>query len=130
MKTLFALILGLCISFAASAQVLTMTHNGDTVVNAATKNLDLTLSGSFANVAIQVVVLKISGTVAGTVTLQASLDGTTFINIGADVLTNSNQTTNTHFWNVAPSPYLYYRLACVGSGTMSASVRGYVLGRK
>lgn len=131
MKKLFAFFL-LSALFAVSfsfAQVKPMIHNGDTVVNTGSKLLDLTLGGSFTNVAVQLVATKISGTVAGTAKLYGSLNGTDYVVISTDTLALANQTKNTFIWNVAPSKYQYYRISTVGVGTMSATVNGYVLGR-
>ena len=84
-----------------------------------------TITGSYTNVAFQVVATKISGTVAGTAILQASLDGTNYHSVGVDTLTLTNVATNAHLWSAAPNKYKYWRVKVTGSGTMSASVNGY-----
>lgn len=134
MKKLFSLLLlgfGLFIaSQTVEAQVVTMDNSTDTVTNAGTVNLDATIKAYNPVVSFQVVATKISGTVAGTAILQASIDGTNYVSIGEDTLTLSNTTTNTHLWVIEPSPYLYYRIKVTGSGTMSARTSGYALPRK
>lgn len=134
MKNLFILFVLSFGLFAASqtveAQVVTMTNSTDTVTNTGTVNLDATIKSPQTVVSFQVVATKISGTVAGTAILQASIDGTNYVSIGDDTLTLTNVTTNTHLWKIEPSPYLYYRVKVTGSGTMSASVSGYALPRK
>lgn len=107
----------------------TMTNSGDTVVNTATVNLDVTLKGK-GDLGFQVVATKISGTVGGTAILQGSLDGTNYVTISTDTLTLTDVATNSAVWKVSASTYLYYRIAVTGSGTMSASVVGYALRRE
>lgn len=102
----------------------------DTIVNTGTETATLKLADSWNNVAVQVIVTKLSGTVGGTVTLMGSLDGTNYVSASTDTLTPTNVTTNTFIWNVTPSKYLYYRIKYVGTGTMAATMAGYVLPRK
>jgi len=102
----------------------------DTTVNAATSYVGLSLSNYYNTVSFQAVVTKISGTVAGTVTLQGSNDGTNYVTVSssyatATTLSCTDQTTNTKMFVVTGSPYKYYRLSYTGSGTMSATIKGY-----
>jgi hypothetical protein len=81
------------------------------------------------------VVTKISGTVAGTVTLQGSLDGINYSTVNSNYVTASsysptNVATSTFRFIVTGSPYRFYRLSYTGAGTMSASHRGFVLPNK
>jgi hypothetical protein len=107
----------------------------DTTDNTATSYITLPISQWYNTIAIQSVVTKISGTVAGTVTLQGSLDGTNYNTVSSSYATvtsyvPTNVTTNTKMFVVTGSPYRYYRLSYTGAGTMSASHRGYVLPNK
>lgn len=114
------------------AQAVQMTGS-DTVVNAATVNLDLKTNNAYNNVSFQLVTTKLTGTVAGTAKLQASNDGTNWLTIntaGADTATITNVAAFSYFWNEAPNHYLYYRLNIVGSGTSTYIVRAYVMPRK
>lgn len=104
----------------------------DTTVNTGTAYLTVATTAANRNVAaIQVVVTKISGTVAGTITLQGSLDGTNFFAL-TDSTTSPTITTKTatdvasqtFAWLVNHSPWVYYRISYTGSGTMSASFIG------
>lgn len=104
----------------------------DTTINTATSYVSLPVTNWYNTVSIQSVVTKISGTVAGTVTLQGSLDGTNFNTVDPNYATvtsyvPTNVSTNTKVFVVTGSPYRYYRLSYTGTGTMSASHRGYVL---
>lgn len=103
--------------------------NSDTVTNTGVAYLTtaVAITGP-GTVGIQVTVTEISGTTAGTITLQGSIDGTNFAaltdttavpNIGtkspADVTT-----AQPFLWWLAQNPYRYYRVSYTGAGTMSA----------
>lgn len=103
-----------------------------TTTNTSASTLSLSVSNWYNTVTIQSVVTKISGTVAGTVTLQGSIDGTNYVTVNssyADVTSYSptDVATSSKLFVVTGSPYRYYRLSYTGAGTMSASHRGYVL---
>lgn len=96
----------------------------DTATNTGTAYVELAITKTWSKISVQAVVTKISGTVAGNVLLQASLDGVNYKDISTDTLSNSDQTTNTKIWIVEGSPYAYYRLLLTGSGTMAATIKG------
>lgn len=106
-----------------------------TTTNTGTSYLSLPLSLWYNTVTIQSVVTKVSGTVAGTVTLQGSIDGTNYVIVSssyADVTSYSptDVATSSKLFVVTGSPYKYYRLSYAGAGTMVATHRGYVLPNK
>lgn len=72
----------------------------------------------------QVVVTKISGTVAGTLVLQGSMDGTNWTTIGSGA--SVTDASNTYSFNSTVKWY-YYRISWTGTGTMSASWKSYFL---
>lgn len=134
-------ILSLCFIFAfaneSKAQTQSMTATTYTVIDTGTINLGLKLNESWDIVTVQYKGVKVSGTVAGTATLQGSVDGTNFSTIDArmfrdslNAYTNTNVATNTKIFVLNKSPYLYYRVAVVGSGTMNLVVSAIVLPRK
>lgn len=107
----------------------------DTCTNSATTYVGLPVLNWYQTVSIQVVVTKISGTVAGTVTVQGSVDGTNYVTVSssfstAQTLSPSNQATNTKLFTITGSPYKYYRLSYTGTGTMSATIKGYLLANR
>lgn len=107
----------------------------DTTTDTGTSYVELGVQNWYNTVTIQSVVTKISGTVAGTVTLQGSVDGTNYVTVSssyADVTSYSptNVATSSKLFVVTGSPYRYYRLSYTGAGTMSASHKGYVLPNK
>ncbi len=104
----------------------------DTVTNSATGYVSLRVQSSYNTVAIQAVVTRLTGTAGGTVTLQGSNDGTNYVTVSASysdfqTLSVSNAVTNTKIFIVTGSPYAYYRLSHTGTGTMSTTIRGYLM---
>lgn len=121
--------------------------NSDTVVNSATNTLLIAVQQGYESVSIQAVVTKISGTAGGTVTLQGSNNGINYVTVstgylenvatgtpyttgGGATLTVLNQTTTSKLFTLIGSPYKYYRLSYTGTGTMSCSLKGYLLANK
>lgn len=100
----------------------------DTLTNTTANTLTVSLSSKYTNIAVQPVLTKISGTIASTITVQGSLDGTNYVNITntGDTLMATDQTTNTKVMLIDNPAYTYIRLSGVGTGTMSASLKGYV----
>jgi hypothetical protein len=121
------------VNVQAQATVYTMTHSGDTVTNTGTKTVDLEVKNFYQTVSLQLKITKISGTVAGTVTLQGSEDGSNYVTIdsgvtatSAETFTATNVATQTTIFIVNGSPYRHYRMSYTGSGTMAARIYGYV----
>ena len=70
------------LSFGLNAQIVsTMIKSAVTLTNAATVTATLQTQSVCENVSIQAVVTKSTGTVAGTVTVQGSLDGVNYVSI-------------------------------------------------
>lgn len=77
---------------------------------------------------------KQSGTVAGTVTLQGSLDGTNFFTltggtagVQTGAFTATNVASQTTAWTVNANYCKYYRVTWTGTGTMAATQAAKVL---
>ena len=119
----------------------------DTATNSGTSYVQTRVRGWYNTISIQAVATKISGTAAGTLTLQGSLDGTNFVTVpinylfdvtgqepykvdGTATLTVLNQTTTTKIFTIIGSPFQYYRLSHTGTGTMAVRLRGYMLTNK
>jgi alkyl hydroperoxide reductase subunit AhpF len=128
MKKIFSILLvaALCFAFTtvsntAHAQVYkTRTlAAGDTASNATTIYLTKAAIED-GIVCIQAKVTKISGTVAGTVWLQGSVDGTNFETISTDTLALANQTTNFKTWPLTGTKYYSYRIKVTTSGTQAS----------
>lgn len=96
---------------------------GDTVVNTATVNKQFRTTAAMSAAGVQIVITKISGTVAGTTKLQGSLNGTNWEDIGS-AFTHTDVASQAKLFTVTGGvPYTYLRTTSTGSGTMSASVR-------
>jgi hypothetical protein len=111
----------------------------DTVTNTASVKKYVIAKLSNRTVAIQAVATKISGTMGGTAFPIASNDGVNFKSIAAvgDTVTwTSSASAQTYLWTFPKvnstttyAPYLYYGVQFTGTGTMSASFKGSVVGR-
>lgn len=139
-KIIFAIAICIASFTASQAQIesaFTMTGNGDTITNTGTKTNTLKVKTSANVVGIHTVITKISGTVAGTVTLQGSNDGTTYLTVDTTLavskkvtFTATNTATQGVYFTIKDSPYLYLRISYTGSGTMAASMRSYLVPRQ
>lgn len=117
----------------------------DTVTNTGVNTLLIKVNNWYKTVSIQAIVHKVSGTAAGTVTLQGSNDGLNFVTVNTLYLTTlvpyfttgaaatlscSNVTDQSSIFTLIGSPYEYYRLSYTGSGTMVCTLKGVVLPSK
>lgn len=71
--------------------------------------------------------VKTSGTVAGTIYLSATVEGTTWDRI--DSLTRANSNNHKVFTIPSPNIYAKYRLEWIQSGTSVSTFKGYLLKR-
>jgi hypothetical protein len=111
----------------------------DTVTNTGSKYMTLPLStpvtGPKQTVTISAVATLISGTGAGTVILQGSIDGVNYSTIAASQLqgaqtatfTLTNVSSQVYHWVVLGAPFPYYRINLTGSGTEVISIAGKLL---
>lgn len=121
-KFIFSLLVfSLAFVTAGTSQALRFTGS-DTVVNSATVNIDLKVLGAYNSGAFQVVVTKVSGTVAGNAIFQGSVDGINYVNI--DTLATTNVATQTKIFTDLPVKYPFYRVSYTGTGTMAAIISG------
>lgn len=107
----------------------------DTVTNTGTNYLgNLTLiPGGRSSVSVVVTVTKVSGTVAGTLTLQGSYDGTVFFALNAAESQTALATktaadaSGVYHWWLKANPFPYYRVSWTGAGTMVAYQSAVIL---
>lgn len=106
------------------------TNTFDSVTNTGTAYLSTTaqLKSGVTSLAIQVVATKLSGTVAGTISLLGSVDGVNFkaatvaeASTAIPTWTATDVASQTFIWRLAASPYTYYRVSWTGTGTMLAT---------
>ena len=132
MKNFLCFALFALIAFSVSAQNATPMPivAGDTINNTGTVTKTLPkLTGGYSGAMLQINLTKISGTGAGTVQLQASLDNTNWINVGSAFTITNVSTQSAQFTVTSPVPS-YLRLLCTGSGTESVATQTYYLLRK
>lgn len=113
---LFALVIGFTVAHAQNVVVLPLTA-GDTVTNTGTASKVIGLTAGYQGIVIQVKVTEISGTSAGTVKVQGSLDGTNYSDIGSAYTVTDVAAQYTMFYISGPLPR-YVRVLQTGSGTM------------
>jgi hypothetical protein len=99
---------------------------GDTVVDAGSvTQKSFSVTGSYSAAAVQIVLTKISGTVAGTTKIQGSLNGTNWEDIGT-AFTNTDVASQAKLFTITGGvPYTSIRVNSTGSGTMKALLTVY-----
>ena len=110
----------------------------DTVTNTATIYLTspALVAAPATSTTIWIAVTKISGTVGGTITLQGSLNGTTYKALNTvDTQTalatiTATDASNTYHYRIDGSPFPYYRVSWTGTGTMAASFTAQIFRAK
>lgn len=116
---LLVAVIGFMIQSHAQSAVLIPLAAGDTVTNSGTASKVIRLTAGYAGIAIQAKATEISGTSAGTIKVQGSLDGTNFTDIGSAYTVTDVASQSTMFYVSAPVP-VYVRVLQTGSGTMSS----------
>jgi len=98
----------------------------DTLVSADTANMAFNSIGSHLK-AVQVAAYKISGTVAGSVYMQGTVDGINWVSV-TDTLTLTNVATSTKTWTFTATYYNSYRARFISS-TGTAAVTAALIRR-
>lgn len=141
------LILAFCLMFAVglTAQVTgpvllpgignfksTPTHAvTDTITNAVTKYQYGIINDRNQHVTVQSTYTKLSGTAAATATLEGSINGVQYNTVpDTSSYTVTDTTTQSNVWVVAPSPFKFYRVKVVPTGTQSVKIVSDVLVRR
>ena len=123
---IFAVLVAVATSgFAQTNQRLTFLQPtgaaSDTVTNTGTITLTRAFKGGARAIGVQVAVTKTSGTVAGSIIMQGSIDGTNYYDISTQTATNTTG-TKTYIFGVKGEDAYYsnYRISWTGIGTMVA----------
>ena len=141
MKKFLLILAVLIVGMTASAQTFNQATvwTVDTLTNTETAYLTLPkVTRSVESMSGLVLAENITGTSAGTILLQGSLDGTTYVtltDVTGHVSIAVNDTTTiadnaTFGWNVWEPAFLYYRMALVQTGTSTTEYTGYYLIKK
>jgi len=115
------------VTFGQSASVMPLTA-GDTLTNADTLYKVIKVTAGYSALGIQPIINKISGTVAGNVILQVSLNGVDYVN--TDTLALTNVAKQGTFWSKVTTPGVFYRLQFITAGTQSYVPTIYYVPRK
>jgi len=142
MKNIFSLLILLMVVTIAPAQTFRITNGvgnfksavehavTDTITNATTKYQYAIIDGYQDTIVVQPTFTKISGTGAATVKLQGSVNGVSYNDVGSpSSYTVTDTATQSTAIIVTGSPYKYYRLSIVPTGTQSVKVVTPVLVR-
>jgi hypothetical protein len=100
----------------------------DTITNSTAEYQYGKVVGTNQAITVSVLLTKGTGTPAGTLYFQGSLDGTVWKTISSDALTNT--TTQELVYNQDPVYYTYYRVYVAASGTQSTYLNTKVLVKK
>jgi hypothetical protein len=132
MKKIVALLCFSLFAFTGLTKAQTvMSPALDTITNTDTSYLALRINGAQPILTFQLDVTKLTGTTAGTATVQASLTGTSasYNDIkGSDTLTLTNA-SRSYQWVQPGSKFLYYRIRVLSTGTHTDQVKGFALFR-
>lgn len=110
-------------AFTVSAQQYTLTQTPTSITAGITGDATITRAGYAEIITFQTVITKTSGTVAGTATLQGSIDGTNWITVpGTTVYTITDVATQSAGWVVSPSSFATYRIRFVNTTGVFAPV--------
>ncbi len=106
----------------------------ETVTNAGTAFLQVARFGVRGQTAVQATVTKTSGTLAGTMTLQGSLDGVNYkamtvadASTAIPTYTVTDVASQTYIWRLNGNPYPFYRVSWTGTGTMIGTFTAVIL---
>lgn len=104
----------------------------DTVTNAGTAYVGRAFSGSATAIGVQVAITKVSGTVAGTITFQGSIDGTNYHTIGSTQSLTDTAGTKYYIFVLdgGSAPYTHYRASVAGGTTCVYYLAGTLIGKK
>ena len=119
------------ITYTAVGQALSSVGHAatDTVTNTTVKYQYAIANGSNIHITFQSLFTKVSGTAAGSIALQGSLDGTNYSTLGS-AYTITDVSSQVATFTVIPSTYIYYRIVVTPSGTQSSRINTKVLVRK
>ena len=102
----------------------------DTLTNTDTTYYNVVIKGAKTNITFQVDVLKLTGTVAGTIKVFGSANGTTYETAVATTATTITDASVNYVVSFTNNKYQKYQVQVIGSGTNTMSNRLYVLYRQ
>ncbi len=109
------------IATSASAQIYS-TKGKDTSTNVDTTYITYTSINSGVK-GLQAAVTKVSGTPAGTILYQGTIDGANWVDATTDTFKLTNVALQTHVWAVSRTTYISYRAKIITSGTQVSVIQ-------
>lgn len=120
------------VAFASSAQIGSVkTTTSKTLVDAATVTSDvISVTGQYNALTIQTVYTQVGGTTSGTATVQASVDGTSYVTLtdvaglvkGWPAVTAAVANGYVYDVVIQDVPFKFYKVVTVGAGTQTTTV--------
>lgn len=101
----------------------------DTATNAVEKSQSVQILGFWNTVSVQVFLRKLTGTPAGKVYYEGSLNGAANTWDKADSITVYNIANQTKIFNTTPSKYVFYRIRFAGTGTQTTEFYSIAVAR-
>lgn len=71
--------------------------------------------------------VNVSGTATVTAAIQVSNDNTTFYNYGSSITLNNAGTVSPYAWSLPDTPFKYYRVKLISSGTGVTNLTGHII---
>lgn len=125
-KLILLLSISMLLTVFASAQSFRGKIADSTHTNALTSSFTIPVTGTKGTVTFQYVITKTSGTVAGTIVLSGTVDGTNYVVLNTYTLTDATATTSVTY---AYNPYAKYKVTVATTGTQVSNYKIWALYR-
>lgn len=123
--SIFLLFSMLALSYTSKSQGAafsqTATNTTGTITNAGIDTMTYHLTKGYSLLLVDAVIVRASGTTAGTAILEWSVRGTVYKSDVGDTLTVANAASQTLYWSVKVNPARYWRIRIGGATTVSAT---------
>lgn len=130
-KFIFIALLGLITMFSQAQTVGQIkAFVNDTTTNVETEYLvianPVAINGNYA-LGVLINGVNVSDTATVTATIQVSNDNITFYNYGSSITLNNAGTVSPYAWALPDTPFKYYRVKLISSGTGVTNLTGHII---
>lgn len=129
MKKIISLLFCFLVFTVASQAQTAFSHTASNptgaILNTSSDTMTYSMQKGYASVAIQPVITRATGTMAGTSVLYYSVNGTNWVATG-DTLTNTNTATNSTIW-AKTVPARYWRIITSGATTVTGTTAAKII---
>lgn len=129
MKKIISLLMCFLVFTVASQAQTAFSHTASNptgaILNTSSDTMTYSMQKAYASVAIQPVITRATGTMAGTSVLYYSVNGTNWVATG-DTLTNTNAATNSTIW-AKTVPARYWRIITSGATTVTGTTSAKII---